>query len=169
MAKSKTKDTISVTQEPHPVKCELTPVERADAGLSLATALQSMETLAIEKKAVQAEFKQKEGKLSEQVHTMSLMVQNGFEMRNVMCSLELNYTTCRAKVTRLDLPGGVVEERALTDEEKNMQLPFPEKKKDKGKGKGPGSMAKTVATEQTEFEKARAKQLEAKEQSDNEK
>lgn len=162
MAKTKKKDTIHISQEPHQVKCKMSDTEKAAAALTLANAHQEQESLAIEKKAAMGLFKQRADKLVEQIHVTSLMVQNGVEIRSVLCELKLNYTTGRATVTRLDLPGDVVEEREMTDEEKQMQLPYKgETGKDKT-GKNKDSMQETVESEQTQFEKARKDQQDKK-------
>lgn len=162
MAKTKKKDTIHISQEPHQVKCIMTDTEKAAAALVLANAHQEQESLAIEKKAALGMFKQRADKLAEQIHVTSLMVQNGVEIRSVLCELKLNYTTGRATVTRLDLPGGTVEEREMTDEEKQMQLPYKSKTSKDKSAKNQGDMQEAVEGEQIQFEQARKDQQDKK-------
>lgn len=162
MAKTKKKDVIHLSQEPHQVKCKMSDAEKAAAALVLANAHQEQESLVIEKKAAMGLFKQRADKLAEQIHVTSLMVQSGIEIRSVLCELQLNYTTGRATVTRMDLPGTVVEEREMTDEEKQMQLPFKGKAGKDKTGKNKGDMQETVESEQPEFEKARQEQQDKK-------
>ena len=166
MGKTKTKDVIHISQESHQVKCKLTEPEKAAAALVLANAHQEQESLVIEKKAALGTFKQRVDKLAEQIHVTSLMVQSGFEIRSVLCELKLNYTTGRATVTRLDLPGGIVEEREMTDDEKQMQLPYTAKTGKNKTGKDKDTMQETVKSEQTQFEKARQEQQDKKDKKD---
>ena len=166
MAKSKSRDTIHTSQEPHQVEFKLTDEKKAAAALVLANAHSEVESLTLEKKASMAEYKQRADKLSEKIHVTSLMVQKGVEMRSVSCKLELNYTTCRAKIIRSD-NHQVIEEREMTLDEKQMQLEY-DKPSGKNKKKT-NTMEQKIETEQTEFEKARAKQQAEKDrtQSDN--
>lgn len=139
------KDVIQKTQEPHRVKCVLTADEKAEAAMELANTYQAMESLAIERKTAMSEFKQRKEKLEEQIHVTSLMVKEGVAMRSVPCELQLNYSKQKATIIRLDTEE-IVEEREMTDDEKQMRLEFEKNKKSK---KG---MKKKVETEEMEFE-----------------
>lgn len=141
---AKKDDTIHKTQELHSVKCELTVEAKAEAAMQLAEAYTTLESLAIEKKTAMTEFKQRKEKTEEQVHVLSLKVKSGFELRNIKCELQLNYTKLRATVIRLDTHE-IVEERDMTLEEKQMKLQ--EKKKPTKK-----SMKDGVKTEELKFE-----------------
>ena len=151
MTKTKSKDVIQKTQEPHRVKCVLTSEEKAEAAMELANAYQALESLAIEKKTATTEFTQRKEKLAEQIHVTSLMVKEGVAMRSVKCELQLNYSKLRATLIRLDTEV-IVEEREMTSDEKQMKLEF--EKSQKGKSK---DMKKTVKTEELEFEKGKKK------------
>ena len=136
------KDVIQKTQEPHRVKCVLTADEKAEAAMELANTYQAMESLAIERKTVMSEFKQRKEKLEEQIHTTSLMVKEGVAMRSVKCELQLNYSKLRATIIRLDTEE-IVEEREMTNDEKQMKLEFEKKKK---------GMKKQIKDEELEFD-----------------
>jgi len=101
-----------------------------------------MESLAIERKTVMSEFKQRKEKLEEQIHTTSLMVKEGVAMRSVKCELQLNYSKLRATIIRLDTEE-IVEEREMTADEKQMKLEFEKKKK---------GMKKQVKDEELKFD-----------------
>ena len=149
---AKTNDVIQRTQEPHKVKCILTNEEKAKAAMELANTHQDMESLAIEKKAAMTEYKQRKEKLEEQIHVTSLMVKEGVAMRSVVCELQLNHTRLRAIIVRLDT-NETVEERDMTEDEKQMKIPF-EKKNKKGKSK---DMQENIKTEELKFDKTTGK------------
>lgn len=148
MAKTKSKDVIQRTQEPHRVKCVLTTDEKAEAAMQLANAYQAVESLVIEKKVEMTDFKQRKEKLEEQIHVTSLMVKEGVAMRSVKCELQLNHSKLRAILVRLDT-NEIVEEREMTKDEKQMNLEF-EKKGKKPKSK---DIQANVETEELQFEK----------------
>jgi len=162
MAKSKTKEDIRKSVGIHQVKCVLTEKEKADAALVLAGAYQAQESLAIEKKSLLAEIKQKADSLAEKIHKTSLMVQLGIEVRSIKCELRLNYTTNQATLIRLDNEQ-IVEEREMTQEEKQRLL-FTDDKKDKKKSKK--TMEQEVESEQLDFQKARKEQQAKKNKED---
>jgi len=153
MTKPKSKEDIRKFEGLHDVPCGLTETEKADAAMVLAGAYQARESLAIEKKTLLADIKQKTDRLAEQIHKTSIMVQMGIEVRSIKCNLILNYTTNHAKLIRLDTKE-VVEEREMTQEEKQRVL-YPDGKKNK---KSDTKMEQTVKSEQLDFEKARAEQ-----------
>jgi len=119
----KTADTIHKSREPHTLPCKLDAEGIAAAAGKLAKANQAMESLEAEKKATMSGFTARKNALLSEVHTLSQQVTDGVVMQNVECELQLNYTTMRATLIRLDTQE-VVEERAMTDEEKQMDLPF---------------------------------------------
>lgn len=126
MAKKKNKnDLVKVTHEPHKLPFQLGVEEKAEAAEQLATTLQAAESLELERKSVLGEFKSRLNALEERIHKLTLNVKDGVEMRSVECELHLNYTTLTATLIRSDTKD-VVEERPMTDEEKQMNLDFEE-------------------------------------------
>lgn len=147
--KAKSKDMIHRSQEPHRVKCVLTVDEKSEAAMQLANAYTELESLAIEKKTAMTEYKQRKEKIEEQIHVTSLKVRDGVEMRSTKCELSLNYSTGQATLIRLDTEE-IVEEREMTNDEKQMKLEFEKKSKKKISEK---SMKDTVENEELDFEK----------------
>jgi len=126
MAKKQNKDDlVKVTHEPHKLPFKLGQKEKAEAAEQLATTLQAAESLELERKSVLGEFKSRLNALEERIHKLTLNVKDGVEMRSVECELRLNYTTLAATLIRSDTKE-VVEERPMTDEEKQMNLDFEE-------------------------------------------
>lgn len=129
MAKRKSdKPLIHTSQEPHRVKFTLTNDEKAEAANELASSYMQLESLAIEKKTAMSEFKNRRERIEERIHTLSLKVKEGVEMRSVLCELRLDYSSLRATVIRLDTEE-IVEEREMTEDEKQMKFEFEKKEK----------------------------------------
>ena len=120
MAKKKT-DLTKVTYEPHTLPCPLSEKEKAEAADQLATAIQSAESLELERKAAMGDFRSRLEALKERIHNLTRQVKEGVESRSVKCELRLNYTKLTAILIRTDTKE-TVEERPLTDEEKQMKF-----------------------------------------------
>ena len=134
----KNKDMIQKTYEPHVLPCKLSEKDRAEAADKLATALQRVDSLELEKKAKVAEFKGLIDAQKERIHSLTVEVKDGVAQRPIDCELQLNYSKLSATLIRLDIDE-IVEERAMTEEEKQMKF---DKKDMQGK----------VKTEELEFE-----------------
>ena len=145
---SEKKDLIHKSVEPHRVKCVLTTDEKAEAANQLASAYMDLESLALERKTAMTEFKNRRERIEERVHVLSLKVKEGVEMRSVRCELQLNYTKLRATLIRLDTEE-IVEEREMTNDEKQMKLEFEKA----GRKKKAGNMKETVQKEEREYGK----------------
>ena len=117
----KKKDLIKITFEPHNLPFKLGIKEKAEAAEELATALQSAESLALERKSVLSDFNSRAGGLTKKIHTLTLNVKDGMQMRSLECDLHLNYTKLTATIIRTDT-NETVEERPMSEEEKQMQL-----------------------------------------------
>lgn len=115
------KDLVKVTHEPHKLLCPLDEKARADAANELASAIQKLESLDGEKKSVTADYNGQIKMVKQATHTLSQKVTNGEEMRSVNCELRLNYTKLTATLVRADTKE-TVEERPMTDEERQMEL-----------------------------------------------
>jgi len=114
---------IKLTREPHVLPCKLNEKDRADAADKLATAIQRVESLEIEKKTLNTNFKGQIDTQKEQIHKLTIEVKDGISQRSIDCELALNYSKLRAILTRLDT-GQIVEERPMTEEEKQMKFEF---------------------------------------------
>lgn len=119
----KGEDLIVKTNEPHILPCKLSEKDRAEAADKLATALQRIDSLSLEKKAKVDEFKGLITAQEESVHRLTVEVKDGVAMRSVKCELRLNYSKLNAILFRFDLEE-IVEERPMSEEEKQMQFDY---------------------------------------------
>ena len=118
---AKKNDLIKVTHEPHTLGCKLGVKEKAEAADQLATVIQSAESLELEKKSVLGDFKSRMDALKERIHNLTMQVKDGVEMKSIKCELRLDYTKLTASLIRMD-SGEIVEERPMTEEEKQMEM-----------------------------------------------
>lgn len=125
---SKKDDLIKKTREPHVLPCKLSQQDRAEAANQLATAIQRVESLLLEKKAKMAEFKSLVDYQTERIHKLTIEVKDGVAQRSVDCELRLNYSKTNTILIRLDTEA-IVEEREMTKEEKQMKFEFEKTKK----------------------------------------
>ncbi len=125
MAKTKTKEKpkTKTTTESRILKCQLTQDEVLQAGDDLATTLDNLSKLQVEKESVVKSFKAKEAELESQITSKQLLVRNKYDYRPVQCENVLDYTSLECIVTRLDTNAEVIR-RALIEEEKQTTLPF---------------------------------------------
>jgi len=119
------KDLIKVTHEPHKLPCQLDATGRFAAAVELGTAIERLEGLEGERKAAAAAFKGTMDGIKQTIHTLSLKVTNSEELRSVDCELRLNHTKLTAILVRTDTQE-IVEDRPMTDEERQMALDFGE-------------------------------------------
>lgn len=122
------KELIKKTHEPHVLPCKLTEKDVAEAADKLATAIQRVESLELEKKTKVAEFKGQIDAQKERIHNLTVEVKDGVAQRSIDCELLLNYTKLSATLIRLD-HDEIVEERTMTTEEKQMKFEFEKNKK----------------------------------------
>lgn len=148
MAKTKL-DVIQKTKESHVLPCKLSEKDIANAADKLATALQRVDSLKLEKKAKMAEFSSQIDAQAERIHSLTVEVKDGIAQRPVDCELQLNHTKRTATLIRLDTED-IVEEREMNQEEKQMKISF-EKKTKKGKSDR-SDMQKNIKTEEMQFE-----------------
>lgn len=110
------------------LKYTFTPAEMEEMSKALArtvqdaVALEGRKTMAVA--AFKADIEEKTGK----VKSLARMVNDGHEYRNIECEVKLHTPQKGYKtITRKDT-GEVVEEVAMTDQEKQEQLPFKDAK-----------------------------------------
>lgn len=142
MAKKNKDDLINITHEPHTLPCKLTTEDRAAAAGQLAETIQNLESLEVEHKVETKEFNSRKQQFTGSIHRLSREVRNGEAARSVDCELRLNYTTLMASLWRTDTDE-FVEERPMTEDEKQMPLDF-ESKKSKQSKKAGKDMKQTV-------------------------
>lgn len=123
---AKKKGIIKHTKEFHSLPVDLTTEEIAQAAKDLATELQELESIQIEKKAVMKEYNSQIDNKNKRIHRLMTHVKNGVEYRSVECDLQFHIDKVQAILVRNDM-GEVVEERPMTDEEKQIQIEFEDK------------------------------------------
>lgn len=131
MAKKKdaAEEKTKTTHERNLLKCQLSQEELLQYGDELATALDNLRNLQEEKESVVKEFKAREAAFEATIGAKQLLVRNKYEHRQVDCHLVLNYTKQTATLIRLDT-GDIIKERAMTQDEKQMELGFDEENKE---------------------------------------
>jgi len=125
MTKKEDNDLIHRSTELHTLPCKLTKDEKAQAAKELAEKIDQLEALEETRKATMSEFKSKKENLQAQVLALGRQVREGTKLQSVECQLQLNYSKQRVRLIRLDT-NEVIEERPMTDEEKQMNLEFDE-------------------------------------------
>jgi hypothetical protein len=84
------------------VKCCLTEEEKLEMGIKLAGHVRSIEQLTEEKKDHAATYKTKIDSHSLEANSLSIALQSGYEMREVECSMEKDYTRKTIDFVRVD-------------------------------------------------------------------
>jgi len=121
MAKKQKVDQIKEAKEWHPFSHALTDEERRVAANSLAKTLSELEGIEKERKVVNSSFKTKCDGLKRKIAYLGSSVLIGEEQRSIECNRITNYTKGQMVLVRTDT-GQVVEERPLSDDEKQMEF-----------------------------------------------
>ena len=109
------------------LRVPLTPDELLAAGQKMADQMRLIEATEAEADRIK---KQYQGKIAEAQATLEVaraLVQDKYEIRRVPCTCVLDYTDVRCRVTRDDT-GAVIDDRKLTEDEKQTSLPFDDEK-----------------------------------------
>jgi len=134
-SKGKNGGTIKHTAETHSLPCKLTTGQIAEAAENLASAIQEAEGIEIEKKSVMKDYNSQIDNCKKRIHRLMTHVKNGVEYRPVECDLQFHIEKVLAILVRKD-SGELVEERPMTDEEKQMQIEFADDDEDTPAGPG---------------------------------
>jgi len=122
-------DLIKVMDEYHIISVEMTGSEIAFDQEQLLQALQRVEDLALERKAVMADIKARHEKLTETLEDLMKRLKSRRAMRSILCTLTLNYSTLTAEL-RNKATGELINSRPMSNQERNMdptsKLPFEE-------------------------------------------
>ena len=119
------KPAITTTHETRPLRCVLTDAERIAAGRKLAEKCAELQRTEEERKSVASEYKARLDRMTAERNELADKVTSGEEVRRVACELVLDYDKLTAQCIREDT-GEIIEERPLSEAEKQMQLPFDE-------------------------------------------
>lgn len=114
-------DLVHLSNEPHKLPCPLDQKAIAEVANELASEIQKLETLEGEKKSIDADYNGQIKVVKQKMHSLSQKVTSGEEMRSIDCELKLNYSKQTAILTRTDTKA-IVEERPMTEEEKQMEF-----------------------------------------------
>jgi hypothetical protein len=121
MSKAKKVDQIKKAKEWHPFSHALTDEERRVAANSLAKTLSELEDVEKERKVVNSSFKTKYDGLKRKIAYLGSSVLTGEDQRSIECTRITNYTKGTMVLIRVDT-GQVVEERSLSNDEKQMEF-----------------------------------------------
>lgn len=103
------------------LKCILTEDEIRDNGIALARANSEVATLEARKKEFNDQIKADVSAAESKISKLSMMLQNGYEYRDVECRLERDYENRKVTTWRLDT-GENVKTRDMSPDEYQQRL-----------------------------------------------
>ena len=104
-----------------PLKCFLSPDEIAVKGAELSDLIQERDSKEDERKSLNKSLQGEIEAIAFQIHGLAKMIREKTETRMVQCQKRFVLEGNRVEVVRLDT-GAVVEERAMTAEERQLRL-----------------------------------------------
>jgi len=110
------------------LKCLLTEKEKTELSAKIAKAISDRASAEAKLKEVGASIKAQIAQLDAEISEKALQINNGYEYRNVECRMDKDYRLGSVTITRLDT-GEVIRERAMTVEERQLELPGGKKEK----------------------------------------
>lgn len=111
------------TKETRLLQVPLTQDEQLAAGKKLAEAVRTLVNVQAQAKSAASQFKAKIDEQQAKINGLQCLISDGYELRNVACTNIMDYTDVVVRVTRTDT-GEIVEERKLTEDERQSTLPF---------------------------------------------
>lgn len=111
------------TKETRLLPVQLTNDEQLAAGKKLAESVRTLTNCQAQAKSAASQFKAKIDEMQAKINGLQILISDGYELRNVPCENVMDYTDVTVRVTRLDT-AEIVEERKLTEDEKQATLPF---------------------------------------------
>lgn len=111
------------TKETRLLQVPLTQEEQLAAGKKLAEAVRTLTNCQAQAKSAASQFKAKIDEMQAKINGLQILISDGHELRNVPCVNVMDYTDVKVIVTRTDT-GEIVEERRLTEDEKQSTIPF---------------------------------------------
>jgi len=123
MAKTEQEHRTKTTKETRMLRVALTQEELLTAGDKLAELLDNHRQAVSARESLTKQYKAKESELDAQIESQQILVRNKSELRKVICQSVMDYTDVRAYTTRLDT-GEIIEDRKLTEDERQSSLPF---------------------------------------------
>ena len=103
---------------------EFTQPERLEMGSGLADAHNRLASIEEEEAVMKAQIKERKSTIEQTIGTLARNLGNGFEMRNVVCTLEWDKPNVGEVSYRREDNGEFVKVRAMTEAERQMDLPL---------------------------------------------
>ncbi len=117
------------TKETRLLQVPLTQEEQLAAGKKLAEAVRTLTNVQAQAKSAASQFKAKIDEQQAKINGLQCLISDGYELRTVPCLNVMDYTDVVVRVTRTDT-GEVIEERKLTEDERQSTMPFDDEKDD---------------------------------------
>jgi hypothetical protein len=114
---------LKTTRETRHLRVALTDEELLLAGQKLADELRKLRGLEAEAASVSKSYKAKIAEVEACLEVTRGLVHDRYEIRPVQCVNVLDYTDVRARTYRTDT-GDIIEDRKLSEDEKQSTLPF---------------------------------------------
>jgi len=111
------------TKETRILQVQLTQEEQLAAGKKLAEAVRTLTNCQAQAKSAASQFKAKIDEMQAKINGLQILISDGYELRSVPCVNVMDYTDVMVRVTRTDTDE-IVEERKLTEDERQSSLPF---------------------------------------------
>lgn len=116
-----------ITKETLYVRHEFNDAERLQMGDDLAQAHNRMSSIEEEEAVMKAQIKDRKAAVEQTIGTLYRNLNNRFEMRNILCSITYDLPNV-GEVTYTGPDGAVVKTRAMTETERQMDLPLDDDK-----------------------------------------
>jgi len=107
------------------LKVSFTPPEKIEMSEQIASAIRNLKKVQDDLATVKAQFQSKIKEHEAEIASLSERINSGWEMRNVGCREVRDFNTGSVYVFRDDTEE-LIEERAMTAEERQPELPFKE-------------------------------------------
>jgi hypothetical protein len=124
------------TKEIRHLRVPLTDKELLAHGDRLASLLDQHRGLEAEETSIRQQYKAKISEVEAQVESEQVLVRNKSEIRKVDCLNVLDYTDVMGRTYRMDT-GECIEERKLSEDEKQSSLPFDGEEAETKQDEGP--------------------------------
>lgn len=114
-----------VTQETLYVRYDFDQTERLEMGSSLADAYNRKQQIEEQEKRAKAQFAEQKSGVEATIGSLSRSLGTGWEMRNIPCTPRWDFPNV-GEVTYFDAGGREIKHRAMTETERQMDLPLEE-------------------------------------------
>lgn len=126
-----TKADIEIKRMSRILKVMFTDKERLAMGDQMANAVRNIKQVKDELDAIKAQYGSKSKALEAEIANVSERLNSGWEMKSVECEEQRDFRVGSVLIVRVDTRE-IIEERAMTFEERQGELPFKEKEPEPG-------------------------------------